>query len=288
MTLSFTDIINAKVYIDFKLFRAIKDAKENTEFFRDKLVDPIVRYINYLENEQVTKKSILSDLRGEHFINHWAITIKKDLDEVHKWLLQQRWIFAGDKLPYVNMLLPLLSFYQNLENREFSQATPSQIGQLQYWFFGSIIDHRYGGARHGSTNVVIKEDCDIMKKLAKGENPSPTYWQKIRIDYSYDEFLKMDSISSAKAAVGIHFLMWMNNAFINLENNSRVVMNSNVDAHHIFPENFIREKFGKDSNEFDYSGSILNKMRINKISNIKISDQSPKTYLNQIKKTILI
>ena len=283
MTLSFTDIINAKVYIDFKLFRAITDAKRDNRYFKDKLVDPIVRYINYLENGQVTKKSILSDLRGEHFVEHWDTTIK-DIDEVFEYLIQQRWIFADDKMPYVAMLLPLLSFYQNLKIREFSQATPSQIGQLKYWFFGSIIDHRYGGARHGSTNVVIKEDCDLMKKLAMGDNPDKLYWQKIRIDYSYDEFRKMDSISNAKA-VGVQFLLYNNDPFLNLDNNEQVVMSGKVDMHHIFPENFLKKKFGKNSDEYDFSGTILNKMRINKKSNILIADKSPKSYLSEIKET---
>ena len=281
MTLSFTDIINAKVYIDFKLFKAITDAKRDNRYFKDKLVDPIVRYINYLENGQVTKKSILSDLRGEHFIKHWDTTIK-DLEQVFEFLIQQRWIFADDKIPYVTMLLPLLSFYQNLNNREFSQATQSQLGQLKYWFFGSIIDHRYGGARHGSTNVVIKEDCDLMKKLALGDNPDKLYWQKIRIDYSYDEFRKMDSISNAKS-VGVHFLLYHKDPFLNLDNNEQVVMSGKIDMHHIFPENFLKKKFGKNSDEYDFSGSILNKMRIGKISNILISDKAPKVYLNEIK-----
>ena len=283
MTLSFTDIINAKVYIDFKLFREIKVAKDQSLYFRDKLIDPIVRYINYLANNEVTKKSILSDLRGSHFNKYWEGAIR-DLDEVQKWLLQQQWIFSHEKLPYVNMLLPLLSFYQNLNGKEFSQATPEQISQLKFWFFGSILDHRYGGARHGSTNVVIKEDCDMMKGLARGQNPASSYWQKIRIDYSFDEFLKMDSINSAKA-LGLHFLMWNYENFKNIENDAVVVMNSSVDVHHVFPDNYLAKYFGKRSDEYDASGSILNKMRINKISNIKISDQSPKTYLNKIKES---
>ena len=281
MTLSFTDIINAKVYIDFKLFRKISEAKNDNKYFKDKLVDPIVRYINYLENGQVTKKSILSDLRGEHFLKHWDTTIK-DLEEVFNYLVQQRWIFAHDKIPYVAMLLPLLSFYQNLKNKEFSQATSSQLGQLKYWFFGSIIDHRYGGARHGSTNVVIKEDCDLMKKLAKGKNPDKTYWQKIRIDYSLDEFRKMDSMSNAKA-VGLHFLLYNKSPFLNLDNKDEVVMAGKVDVHHIFPENYIIKRFNKNSDEYNFSGSILNKMRIGKISNILIADKAPKVYLNEIK-----
>ena len=60
-------------------------------------------------------------------------------------------------------------------------------------------------------------------------------------------------------------------------------MNTNVDVHHLVPKNYINKTFGEFSEEYYYSDSILNKIRINKISNIKIGDKSPKDYLNQIK-----
>ena len=60
-------------------------------------------------------------------------------------------------------------------------------------------------------------------------------------------------------------------------------INANIDVHHVVPSNYIKKKFGEFSEEFDYSDSILNKIRINKISNIKIKDKAPSIYLNDIK-----
>ena len=57
---------------------------------------------------------------------------------------------------------------------------------------------------------------------------------------------------------------------------------ANVDAHHVIPDNYILKKYGEDSKEFDFSDTILNKVRINKISNIKIGDKAPSIYLNEI------
>ena len=45
LNLSFTDIITAK-YIDFKLSREISAAKSRLQYFNDKYVDSVVRYIN--------------------------------------------------------------------------------------------------------------------------------------------------------------------------------------------------------------------------------------------------
>jgi len=281
LTLSFTDIITAKVYTDFNLRRGIDKAiKENT-YFNEKLVDSTVRYINYVANDSVTKKSILKDLNGEHFNIYWNDTVK-DLSTIQGWLIENNWLFNVEKIPYKTMLLPILSFYQNLNNKEFSQASQKQLDLLKFWFYGSILDTRYGGARHGSTNVVIKEDCDIMKNLAQGKLPDKTYWQKIRIDYSFEEFKKIDNKSNAKF-MSLNYYMWNKTPFKNFNNFADVSFNEKVDVHHVFATDYIETKFGKDSPEFDFSDTVLNKVRINKIENIKISNKPPKMYLSELK-----
>jgi hypothetical protein len=283
LNLSFTDIITAKVYIDFKLSSKISEAKSRKTYINDALIDPIVRYINYKANGEVTKKSILSDLRGQHFIEHWDDVIN-DIDYIQSWLEENNWVFNVSNLPYRTMLLPILSFFQNLRNKEFSQATQDQLDVLKYWFYASIVDNRYGGARHGSTNVVLKKDCDILCDLAKGNFPDAIYWQNLRIEYSYDEFLKIDNKSNAKF-MGLNYLMWSKHQFKNFENNGVVSFSSNVDVHHIIPSDYIEKKYGENSPEYDFSDSVLNKVRINKISNIKIGAKAPSVYLAEIKKS---
>ena len=281
LNLSFTDIITAKIYIDFKLTRKITEAINDFKYFNDGLVDTIVRYINFISNGEVTKKSILKDLKGVHFIDHWDSTIK-DLNYIQGWLEDNNWLFKVADIPYRTMLLPILAFYQNLPNKEFSQANQIQLDQLKFWFYGSILDNRYGGARHGSTNVVIKKDCEIMAALAKGTNPESEYWSNLRIEFSFDEFKKLDNNSNAKF-MAISYFMWSKNRFKNLENNATVSVNNNIEIHHVFPSNYIKTKFGETSVEYDLADSILNKIRINKISNIKISNKAPSEYLSEIK-----
>lgn len=281
MNLSFVDIVNAKVYIDFKLSREISAAKSKYTYFDDSLVDPIVRYINYLANGEVTKDSILRDLSGEHFKEYWKECLE-DINYIQSWLKDNNWVFQVTKMPYRTMLLPLLCFYQNLKHKEFSQATQEQMNQLKFWFYGSLMDNRYGGGGHGSTNVVIKKDCDLLKKLAEGKNIDKEYWAKIRITADFESYKRIDNAKSA-AFMGLTYFMWHKSNFKNLENNNNVSMSAAVDVHHIFPENYIKETFKENSDEYDFVDSVLNKIRINKISNIKISNKSPKTYLNEIK-----
>lgn len=281
LTLSFTDIITAKVYTEFNLRSEIDSAIKEHTYFNEKLVDSTVRYINYLANDAVTKKSILKDLNGSHFNKYWKDTVK-DLSTIQGWLIENKWLFNIEQIPYKTMLLPILSFYRNLKHKEFSQANQKQLDLLKFWFYGAILDTRYGGARHGSTNVVIKEDCDTMKNLAKNKFPDKTYWQKIRIDYSFEELKKIDNKSNAKF-MALNYYMWNKTSFKNLNNNADVSFNEKVDVHHIFPSDYIETEFGKDSEEFDFADTILNKVRINKIENIKISNKPPKTYLGELK-----
>lgn len=283
LNLSFTDIITAKIYIQFKLTMKISEAQQYT-YFNEALVDTIVRYINFLANGEVTKKSILKDLNGSHFITYWDDTIK-DLNYIQGWLEDNNWLFKVKDIPYKTMLLPILSFYQNLPNKELSQASQDQLDQLKFWFYGSILDNRYGGARHGSTNVVIKKDCELMASLAKGINPDKDYWSNIRIEYSIDEFKKIDSNSNAKF-MALCYYMWSKGKFKNIENNANVSINNNIEVHHVFPSNYLKTTFGENSMEYDLADSVLNKILINKISNIKISNKAPGIYLSEIKNNV--
>lgn len=281
MTLSFVDIINAKVYVDFKLSRAITKAKNEHSRFTDSLVDPLVRYINYIENREVTKTSILESLNGQHLNEHWE-TCARDIDYIQKWLEDSDWIYKVEELPYRSMLLPLLSFYQNIPNKEFTQVKQRHLDQLKFWFYASLIDSRYAGGGHGSTNVVIKNDCKALGELAKGTDISADFWSKFRLTFSFENLKRTDNEKSA-SFTGLLYYMWSKNKFKNFENDAVVSMSAKTDFHHVFPDKYLDDKFGVNSDEYDLVDSVLNKVKINKISNIKIGKKSPKTYLDEIR-----
>lgn len=279
LNLSFTDIITAKIYLTFNLREALKKL-DNEYYFSENLVDPLVRYINFLENKDVTKKSILKNLTGKHFEDNWDTAVK-GIIHVQKWLEDNHWLFKVENIPYKTMLLPLLSFLQNLKNKDFSQATSQQISMLKFWFYASIYDNRYGGARHGSTNVVLKKDCEILRDLAKDINIPLEYWNSFKIEFSYEEFLNIDSNNNTKFLT-VNYLMWSVEKFKNLENNANISISEKIDVHHIYPVKYIEKKFKENSFEDERVDSVLNKVRINKISNIKIRDKAPSQYMAEL------
>lgn len=280
LNLSFTDIITAKIYLTFNLREELK-LLEKEPYFSENLVDPLVRYINFIENKEVTKKSILKDLNGEHFKKNWKASVS-DIIRIQKWLENSNhWVFQVKSIPYKTMLLPLLSFLQNLKNQDFSQATTSQLSILRFWFYASIYDNRYGGARHGSTNVVLKKDCEILRDLALNGTVPIEYWNNFKIEYSYEEFLNIDANSNTKFLT-VNYLMWNEKKFRNLENNGNIFIDDKIDVHHIYPVNFVDKNFPENSFEDERVDTILNKVRIPKISNIKIKDKAPSVYLKEL------
>ncbi|MGE8571148.1 DUF262 domain-containing protein [Acinetobacter sp. YH12145] len=279
LNLSFTDIITAKIYLTFNLRNALKKL-EKEPYFQENLVDPLVRYINFKVNGDVTKKSILKDLDGEAFKKNWDSTVK-DIIHVQKWLEDNHWVFKVENIPYKTMLLPLLSFFQNLPNKDFSQASAQQIDIVRFWFYASIYDNRYGGARHGSTNVVLKKDCEVLRDLAIGIAIPTEYWSNFKIEFSFEEFLNIDSNTNTKFLT-VNYLMWSKEKFKNLENNANISISEKIDVHHIYPVKYIDNNFAVDSFEDERVDCVLNKIRINKISNIKIRDKAPSIYLKEL------
>lgn len=73
--LSFIDIITAKIYKDFKLDKSINDFKNNHKvFFDNSIIEAFVRYISYLKAGQVDRKTILTQLTGNDFVENWQET----------------------------------------------------------------------------------------------------------------------------------------------------------------------------------------------------------------------
>ena len=82
-----------------------------------------------------------------------------------------------------------------------------------------------------------------MKNLASKAYPDKFYWQNLRIEFSYEELLKLDNNNSAKA-LGISFYLWSKKRFKNLENHAKVSVNTKIDVHHIIPDNYLRNNLG--------------------------------------------
>ena len=69
---------------------------------------------------------------------------------------------------------------------------------------------------------------------------------------------------------------------MNWNNDARLSLNSILEDHHIFPKNYLQRHLTSES-EKDLINCVANRTLLPKLHNIKISDQTPSQYLNQIK-----
>lgn len=280
MTLNFVDILTAKLYTGFKLTTSINDFKSefpSHEIAENKEV--LIRYISFLSTGDVTKKIILKELSASHFTAKWE-SVKDRYVAAYDFIKSNNLIIGMSYLPYKMMLAPTMSFIDNLPNKDASQATEEQVRLFRHWFWMSLIDNRYGGARHGSTNVTLKEDCSHLGLLAKNGSLSQKYWSKFKANIDLQDMLR----SNDRAALtrGIVSVLNYHSPLLKLENGTSVSFDSgNVESHHIFPRKYVEENFDSNSDDIDFMNSVLNRTYINKVPNIKYGKKRPSTYLNE-------
>lgn len=282
VVLNFIDIITAKIYKGFNLRQKKEDFKEqyNDKSLNDnQIVEAFVRYLSFLEKELVDKKTILENLDDSHFNKHWdsicALYIKSK-----STLTEQRMIFDIDWLPNKTMFIPLMHFIKCLPHQDFSQATLAQQNFLKFWFWSSMLNTRYGGGMVGSTNDIIVEDCKLLEKVALNKPIKKEFLRKFKLDFHEQELYEITSNKGAVFA-GVMSLMNYKYPFKELANDGLINFKDEINIHHIFPKKYIEEAFLADSFEAENVDSILNKMVIGKISNIKFGKKSPSTYLTQ-------
>ena len=173
-----------------------------------------------------------------------------------------------------------MEFLNNLPNKDYSQAKVVQKEFFEYWFWFSLINVRYGGGMVGSTNDIIKEDCILLKKIATLEPIEDEVFNRLKIKMDGDDFMDITADKGA-ASCGIFSFMNHQKKLMELRNNSNIDFSNEINFHHIFPKKYVEDKFGEESKEYRNIDTILNKMIIGKISNIKYGSKSPATYLNE-------
>lgn len=281
--LSFIDIITAKIYKDFKLDREINKFKERNRgiSFSNATVEAFVRYLAYIKAGQVDRKTILTSLDGIDFSNHWDELVEL-YTKSYNFIKNQKIIYKIDSLPYTTMFIPIMHFLKHLPHKDFSQITPRQMSLFKFWFWGSLLNTRYGGGMVGSTNDIIVEDCNILAKIAEGEKFPKDYLRKFKFDYTFDDLLELTS--NGAIFTGIMSLMnYRSNTLKNLGNDLNIDYNSQINIHHIFPSKYLERNFDLESFENENSDSILNKMITEKIPNLKFSDKRPSAYLQELR-----
>lgn len=280
--LNFIDILAAKLYTgNFNLKERIKSFEQRNNNYT-LVPELIVRSIAYIKSspKEINRNFILTSLNADDFKMWW--------DKVCNWykitldfLYQNNYIISQDWMPYENMIIPLMNFVKEIGG-DFHQMNPTQKKFIEYWYWNSIFSFRYSG----SSNERIIEDSNILIQIARGKKiNSASYLNKLsKLQIlTAEDIYSFDKKANAIYKGILNLINFEKGGLINWNNDSLLSLNSTLEDHHIFPKNYLNNTLTSET-EKDLIDCVANRTLIPKIQNIKISDQTPSSYLTEIKK----
>lgn len=179
------------------------------------------------------------------------------------------------------MIIPLMNFLNEIGG-DFHQMNPKQKKFIEYWYWSSIFSLRYSG----SSNERIIEDSNILIQIAKGRKiNSASYFNKLsKLQIlSADDIYSFNKKANAVYKGILNVINYKNSGLLNWNNDAKLSLNSTLEDHHISPKNYLNQNLTNES-ERDLIDCVANRTLIPKLQNIKISDQSPSQYLQEIKR----
>lgn len=279
VSLTFVDILVAKLISGFNLRRKIEDFEEqNPNIILNREI--IARSIAYLSSngKKVDKKYILSSLTASDFNEHWdnAIYLYKSAIE---YLNNNHFILNVKWMPYPNTIIPIMMFLNNLPSKSFSEMTEKQKNFFEYWYWNSVLSQRYVS----SSNETIMLDAYTLSCVARGEKIiNKYYFKKLHsLINSYEDILSYNKKGSAIYVALLNFINYNAGGLLNWNNSSKISFADKVDDHHIFPKEYLNS-LADENIDVNMINCVANRTLIPKITNIKIGKKAPHVYMKEL------
>jgi hypothetical protein len=283
--LNFIDILAAKLYSGFNLRAKIEDFEEqNTPLELNREV--IVRAISFevSQGKDIGRSYILKNLSHSHFTEHWE-KFTSTFKSVHDYLTTSRLLIHRTWIPYENMILPLMAFAAKLPHHDFAQISFDQAALVRVWYWLAIFSRRYSSA----AQTYALEDAQALQKAATGDFASIVgIIHRIQpLIRDPDDLLVIHKKYDAVYKGVLNLVNYDTGGYLNFENCDPVSIASNLEDHHIFPNDYLKKNWADVHKTLDSEVAIdcvVNRTLIPKLTNIKVSNKAPSKYLMEIKK----
>lgn len=273
--LSIFDLLTARLYKFLNLRNKWEESFEEYENIRkissnDKRDTTIAYYIiqSIALNNNLSIKSremlkiddkILNEEIWDRYVKTFNSFLDRFLDKneygignVEKWI------------PYKPMLIVLLAL-DNLKNKNYNK--------INKWYWSSVFLERFSG----STESKLTKDYKELKQWFEDDTKIPSSILEMR-EILFKTFTILDKRYSGNSVYkGVFNLLFMNDARDFYENDKIKFSSNDLDDHHIFPKQFLKDK--KIDVNFD---CVANRTLITSKTNRKISKKSPNTYINEM------
>ena len=279
--LNFIDILSAKLYpgnFNLKL-KILAFERANSNY--DLPAELIVRTIAYVVSKEagkvlsVDRNYILSELGAEHFHKYWDEFVEY-YKIVLDYLYENSIIISQNWMLYDSMVIPMMIFVRSVGGN-FSQMNQTQKEFIHFWYWNAVFSNRYSG----SSNERIIEDANNLTIIAGNKKiVGGTFFNKLTktlIDKA-DDIYTYDRKSSATYKGILNLINYHSQGLIDWSNNSKLLLNSDLEDHHIFPKAYL----SKTKQGIDSVDCVANRTLVPKKLNIKFSDGKPSHYLNEL------
>ena len=281
VSLTFMDILVAKLISGFNLRDAIEEFEEN----HPKITinrELIARAIAFIvsDGKNVDKQFILKSITAQHFIDNWQLVT--DLyTKTFIYLRDNHYIMNNKWIPYPNTFIPIMMFLNHLPHKDFSQMTANQQEFLNYWYWSSVTSQRY----IQGTNLIIIADAKILISVAENKKlENSISLQRLgSILGSAEDVITYYKKGSTVYVALLNFVNYVAQGLPDWNNGGVISFDANVDDHHIFPKSYLQQKMGEDPTSIRVN-SVANRTLIPKMTNINISGNAPKVYMAEILK----
>ena len=282
--LNFIDILAAKLYSGFNLRKEIEDFEEQNpslELNREVLVRAISFEVS--QGRDIGRSYILSTLSHTHFTQHWG-KFTSTYKSVHDYLKTSRLLIHQTWIPYENMILPLMAFAAKLPHHDFSQMNSDQATLVRVWYWLAIFSRRYSSA----AQTYALEDAQALQKAAAGDFAGiGSIIHRIQpLIRDTDALLVIHKKYDAVYKGVLNLVNYDTGGYLNFENGNPVSIASNLEDHHIFPNDYLRKNWAVVHETLDSEVAIdcvVNRTLIPKLTNVKVSNKAPSKYLMEIK-----
>ena len=232
------------------------------------------------EKLECKRKNLLEDLSPADIKKYWNI-ISEAFNEALSKLKGEFGCPSLEYLPYTTILVPFSLAINYIKKKMPIEDKNKAYRKLSRWYWASVFSGRYDSATDTKSKIDIQQLIDWFND----DNKKPVVLREFNI-----EMLALKEVRRGAVYIGVLNLLLRRGCkdFVTREPISTLIENNPklIDSHHIFPRRFLKDRYGKDSEEFKNLGDIvLNKVLIRKDTNRNyIKGDEPKLYITRIKR----
>ena len=234
---------------------------------------PILQAISLKLHNSCQRKEILG-LDKKQLEDNWP-TMVKALAQGLSILTDDCKIVNRKWLPTPSILGPLTAIMEvDIANK--GPAAGAKREKVRRWLWCAIFSRRYEAAANTRGEADYR---DVKKWILEGDVPS------LITNFRFDRADLRETKPSSPIYKGvICMVLGSKNGALDFHNQSKIsstmVEGSQVDDHHIFPKAYLKNELGIEDSTI--RNCVLNRTLIDPVTNIKISDKAPSTYLAEL------